>query len=129
MWYRSSILTSFPVELSDLSGCRLPSTDFFSYHTLHSFQPQDDHDLFSLHLDLLFWSMLQVGQRLLQKEKLDKEDMVELLGPRPFTEQTTYEEFVEGTGEMNLQLSPHLSLCCDTVVLPVGVPCQATSLF
>jgi len=36
--------------------------------------------------------------RLLEKEKLDKEDMVELLGPRPFAEKTTYEEFVEGTG-------------------------------
>ena len=40
----------------------------------------------------------QVGKRLLEKEKLDKEDMVELLGPRPFAEKTTYEEFVEGTG-------------------------------
>jgi len=40
----------------------------------------------------------QVALRLLEKEKLDKEDMVELLGPRPFAEKTTYEEFVEGTG-------------------------------
>ena len=42
--------------------------------------------------------MSQVAQRLLEKEKLDKDDMVELLGPRPFAEKTTYEEFVEGTG-------------------------------
>uniref|UniRef100_A0A4W5RSM3 AFG3-like AAA ATPase 1 n=1 Tax=Hucho hucho TaxID=62062 RepID=A0A4W5RSM3_9TELE len=36
--------------------------------------------------------------RLLEKEVLDKADMLELLGPRPFEEKSTYEEFVEGTG-------------------------------
>lgn len=35
---------------------------------------------------------------MLEKEVLDKADMVELLGPRPFQEKSTYEEFVEGTG-------------------------------
>lgn len=40
----------------------------------------------------------QVGSRLLEKEVLDKADMLELLGPRPFQEKSTYEEFVEGTG-------------------------------
>lgn len=40
----------------------------------------------------------KVALRLLEKEKLDKDDMVELLGPRPFAEKTSYEEFVEGTG-------------------------------
>lgn len=40
----------------------------------------------------------QVAKRLLEREKLDKDDMVQLLGPRPFSEKTTYEEFVEGTG-------------------------------
>lgn len=39
-----------------------------------------------------------MGKRLLEKEVLDKTDMVELLGPRPFEEKSTYEEFVEGTG-------------------------------
>ncbi|KAK2842814.1 hypothetical protein Q5P01_013014 [Channa striata] len=39
-----------------------------------------------------------VGSRLLEKEVLDKADMLELLGPRPFEEKSTYEEFVEGTG-------------------------------
>lgn len=39
-----------------------------------------------------------VGKRLLEREVLDKADMVELLGPRPFEEKSTYEEFVEGTG-------------------------------
>ncbi|XP_051546321.1 AFG3-like protein 1 [Myxocyprinus asiaticus] len=39
-----------------------------------------------------------VGKRLLDKEVLDKADMIELLGPRPFEEKSTYEEFVEGTG-------------------------------
>ncbi|XP_074645083.1 mitochondrial inner membrane m-AAA protease component AFG3L2-like [Tubulanus polymorphus] len=40
----------------------------------------------------------KVALRLLEKEKLDKDDMVELLGNRPFAEKSTYEEFVEGTG-------------------------------
>lgn len=40
----------------------------------------------------------QVAKRLLENEVLDKADMLELLGPRPFEEKSTYEEFVEGTG-------------------------------
>lgn len=43
-------------------------------------------------------SLHQVALRLLDKEVLDKADMVELLGPRPFAEKSTYEDFVEGTG-------------------------------
>ena len=39
--------------------------------------------------------------RLLEKEKLDKEDMVELLGDRPFAEKSTYEDFVAGTGRLS----------------------------
>lgn len=39
-----------------------------------------------------------MGKRLLEKEVLEKADMMELLGPRPFQEKSTYEEFVEGTG-------------------------------
>ncbi|KAJ7998028.1 hypothetical protein DPEC_G00218290 [Dallia pectoralis] len=39
-----------------------------------------------------------VGKRLLEKEVLDKADMLELLGSRPFEEKSTYEDFVEGTG-------------------------------
>lgn len=40
----------------------------------------------------------KIAQRLLEKEVLDREDMIELLGRRPFKEKSTYEEFVEGTG-------------------------------
>lgn len=46
--------------------------------------------------------LYQVALRLLKQEKLDKADMVEMLGKRPFAEQTTYEEFVEGTGNTAL---------------------------
>lgn len=40
----------------------------------------------------------KVAERLLKKEILSREDMIELLGARPFPEKSTYEEFVEGTG-------------------------------
>jgi len=39
-----------------------------------------------------------VAERLLKQEILSRDDMIELLGPRPFPEKSTYEEFVEGTG-------------------------------
>lgn len=50
--------------------------------------------------------LLQVALRLLEQEKLDKDDMVELLGKRPFVEKSTYEEFVEGTGQYIYFLFP-----------------------
>lgn len=40
----------------------------------------------------------KVAERLLKQEILSRDDMIELLGPRPFPEKSTYEEFVEGTG-------------------------------
>ncbi|KAF7988721.1 hypothetical protein HCN44_001294 [Aphidius gifuensis] len=42
--------------------------------------------------------VVKVGERLLAKEILSRDDMIELLGPRPFPEKSTYEQFVEGTG-------------------------------
>ncbi|XP_046391003.1 AFG3-like protein 2 isoform X2 [Ischnura elegans] len=40
----------------------------------------------------------KVAERLLKQEILSRDDMIELLGKRPFPEKATYEEFVEGTG-------------------------------
>ncbi|XP_008304268.1 AFG3-like protein 1 [Stegastes partitus] len=41
----------------------------------------------------------KVAKRLLEKEMLDRADMLELLGPRPFQEKSSYEELVEGLGD------------------------------
>jgi len=40
----------------------------------------------------------KVAQLLLEKEVLNRQDMIDLLGPRPFNEKSTYEDFVAGTG-------------------------------
>ena len=45
-----------------------------------------------------------MGRRLLEKEVLERADMVELLGPRPFAEKITYEELVEGTGGLEEEI-------------------------
>nr|CAD7194965.1 unnamed protein product [Timema douglasi] len=43
-------------------------------------------------------NIVKVAERLLKTEILARDDLIELLGPRPFPEKSTYEEFVEGTG-------------------------------
>ena len=40
----------------------------------------------------------QLAKVLLEKEVLEREDMVEVLGPRPWAERTSYDDFVAGTG-------------------------------
>ena len=44
-------------------------------------------------------SIEKVANRLLEREILSRDDMIELVGARPFKEKTTYEDFVEGTGK------------------------------
>ena len=41
---------------------------------------------------------MQVAEELLKKEVLTKEDMVRMLGDRPWGEKNTYDELVAGTG-------------------------------
>ncbi|KAJ2743031.1 AAA ATPase afg3 [Coemansia sp. BCRC 34301] len=51
-------------------------------------------------------SVEKVAQLLLKKEVLGREDMLELLGPRPFKEKVQYEEFVLDSSSSSPSLSP-----------------------
>lgn len=46
--------------------------------------------------------LFQLAQRLLEKEQLQKEDLIEILGTRPFQEKSTYEELV-GSGKLKAE--------------------------
>ena len=54
----------------------------------------------------------KVALRLLDREVLSRDDMIELLGRRPFKEKTTYEEFVEGTGNRKYKTKTFRKLLC-----------------
>ena len=45
--------------------------------------------------------VIKVAEKLLEKEVLNRDDMLALLGPRPFEEKHTYEDFVAGTGSID----------------------------
>ncbi|XP_047437576.1 AFG3-like protein 1 isoform X1 [Mugil cephalus] len=49
----------------------------------------------------------KVAKRLLRKDFLDRADLMELLGPRPFQDNSSYEEFVEGLEESEGDTSLH----------------------
>ena len=38
-----------------------------------------------------------MGEELLEKEVLSREDMISLAGPRPFAQTTTYDEFLDAS--------------------------------
>jgi AFG3 family protein len=48
----------------------------------------------------------RVAQRLLDKEVLSREDMIELLGKRPFPMRAQYEEFFDGTSQQHPEDKP-----------------------
>lgn len=48
--------------------------------------------------DFLYVFYSQLAEKLLEQEHLERKDVVEILGERPFKEKSTYEDFVEGTG-------------------------------
>ena len=54
-------------------------------------------------MQLVTWNEKQLIEKLvkvlLEKDVLEREDMVEVLGPRPWSEKTSYDDFVAGTSK------------------------------
>ena len=57
----------------------------------------DHHQLLPLPPSPLKDLVVKIGEKLLEKEVLSREDMVDLAGERPFKQVTTYEEFLDNS--------------------------------
>lgn len=55
-------------------------------------------------------SVEKVAERLLKTRELQRDALIELLGQRPFSEKSTYEEFVKGTGSLEEDTALPVSL-------------------
>merc|ERR1719154_607087 len=57
-----------------------------------------------------------LAELLLEKDVLERDDMVEVLGPRPWAEKTSYDDFVAGTSKTSDSSDDE-----DENVLPLGL--------
>lgn len=56
-----------------------------------------------------YFETMQISRQLLEKEVLERANMVELLRPQPFAEKITYKELVEAQAAWRMQTGTTLS--------------------